>query len=56
MVSYNESDLPLEEHFTDTATAGAITFSAFAFIGSKFNPRIRGIQNHNIFKIDNKKL
>ena len=50
---YNESDLPLEEHFTDTAAAGAITFSAFAFIGSKFNPRIRGIQNHNIFKIDN---
>ena len=50
---YNESDLPLEEHFTDTAAAGAITFASFAFIGSKFNPRIRGIQNHNIFKIDN---
>jgi TnpA family transposase len=52
---YNESDLALEEHYTDTAAAGVITFTSFAFMGSEFNPRIRGIKKHRIFKIDRDK-
>jgi TnpA family transposase len=49
---YNESDLPLEEHYTDTRAAATITFSAFAWYGRKYSPRIRGIKNHNIYMID----
>ena len=48
-------NLSLEEHYTDTAAAGAITFTSFAFMGTEFNPRIRGLKNHRIFKIDNNK-
>jgi len=50
---YNESDLLLVEHFTDTRAAATIIFTAFEWFGKKFNPRIRGIQRHNIYKIDN---
>ena len=49
---YNESDLQLEEHYTDTGAASTLMFTAFAFVGPKFNPRIRGIQKHRIFKIN----
>lgn len=49
---YNESDLELEEHYTDTGAAATLMFTAFAFAGPQYNPRIRGIQKHRIFKID----
>ena len=49
---YNESDLPLEEHYTDTRAAATIIFEAFAWYGKKYSPRIRGIQNHHIYMID----
>ncbi len=49
---YNESDLLLTEHFTDTRAAATIIFAAFEWFGKKFNPRIRGIQRHHIFRID----
>lgn len=52
---YNESDLPLYEHFTDTRAAATITFTAFCFLGRLYNPRIRGLQNHHIFKVDKNK-
>lgn len=48
----NESDLNIEEHYTDTRGASFIIFTAFEFLGPKFNPRIRGIQKQNIFRID----
>ncbi len=51
----NESDLNIEEHYTDTRAAAFIIFTAFEFLGRKFNPRIKGIQNHRIFRIDKEK-
>jgi TnpA family transposase len=49
---YNESNLILNEHFTDTRAAATIIFSAFVWFGRLYNPRIRGIHRHNIFRID----
>ncbi len=49
---YNESDLPLEEHYTDTRAAATILFSSFGWFGKKYSPRIRGVKNHNIYMID----
>src|SRR5690606_16328814 len=49
---YNESDLPLEEHYTDTRAAATITFSSFGWHGKKYSPRIRGVKNHRIYMID----
>jgi TnpA family transposase len=54
-IYYNESDLIFEEHYTDTKAAATINFAAFAFTGVEYNPRIRGIQNHKIFKIEREK-
>jgi TnpA family transposase len=54
-ILYNESDLEIEEHYTDTKAAGVMTFTAFAFLGVKYDPRIRGVQNHLIYKIDKNK-
>ena len=49
---YNESDLALEEHFTDTHGYTEINFAAFALLGRRFSPRIRGIQKQRIYRID----
>lgn len=49
---YNESDLALEEHFTDTRAAAIIIFSTFAWFGRKYSPRIRGVKNHHIYFIN----
>jgi len=49
---YNQSNLLLEEHFTDTRASSKILFSAFSFLGKIYNPRIRGVQNHHIYRID----
>ena len=38
---YNESDLALEEHYTDTHGYTEINFAAFAMLGRRFAPRIR---------------
>jgi TnpA family transposase len=54
-IYYNESDLPLEEHYTDTKAATIINFTGFAFAGIDYNPRIRGLHRHKIFKIDGEK-
>ena len=51
----NESDLNIEEHYTDTRAASFIIFTAFEFLGLRFNPRIKGIQNHRIFRIERDK-
>jgi TnpA family transposase len=51
---YNDSDLMLSEFYTDTRAAATINFAAFAWYGIKYNPRIKGIQKHNIYKINNK--
>jgi TnpA family transposase len=49
---YNESDLVLEEHYTDTHGYTEINFAAFAMLGRHFAPRIRGLQHQRIYRID----
>ena len=49
---YNESDLELEEHYTDTHGYTEINFAAFAMLGLRFCPRIRGVQHQRIYRID----
>lgn len=49
---YNESDLQIEEHFTDTHGYTEINFAAFAMLGKTFSPRIKGIQKQQIYRID----
>lgn len=49
---YNESDLALEEHYTDTHGYTEINFAAFAMLGKRFCPRIKGIQHQRIYRID----
>ncbi|MFV9675984.1 MAG: Tn3 family transposase [Anaerolineales bacterium] len=52
---YNESDLALEEHYTDTHGYTEINFAAFAMLGRRFSPRIRGIQKQRIYRLDQDK-
>jgi len=49
---YNESDLALEEHYTDTHGYTEINFAAFAMLGRRFAPRIRGLYKQRIYRID----
>ena len=51
-ILYNESDLQLEEHYTDTHGYTEINFAAFAMLGKEFCPRIRKISNQRIYRID----
>jgi len=52
---YNESDLPLEEHYTDTHGYTENNFAAFAMLGRKFSPRIRRLHKQRIYRIDKNK-
>ena len=52
---YNESDLALEEHYTDTHGYTEINFAAFAMLGRRFAPRIRGLKSQRIYRIDKAK-
>jgi TnpA family transposase len=49
---YNESDLELDEHYTDTHGYTEINFAAFAMLGRRFCPRIRGAHHQRIYRID----
>ena len=49
---YNESDLPLEEHYTDTHGYTENNFAAFAMLGRSFSPRIRGLHKQRIYRIE----
>jgi len=51
-ILYNESDLPLYEHFTDSHGFTDNNFAAFAMFGRKFTPRIKALPKHAIFCID----
>ena len=48
-VLYHESDLDLEEHYTDTHGYTEINFAAFAMIGMRFCPRIRSVHRQRIY-------
>lgn len=52
---YNESDLALEEHYTDTHGYTEINFAAFAMRGRHFAPRIRGLHKQRIYRINMEK-
>ena len=52
---YNESDLLLDEHYTDTHGYTEINFAAFAMLGRRFAPRIRGLHKQRIYRIDRDK-
>ena len=49
---YHESDLDLEEHYTDTHGYTEINFAAFPMIGMRFCPRIRGLHRQRIYCAD----
>ena len=49
---YNETELDLEEHYTDTHGYTEINFAAFVWLGRRFCPRIRGLQHQRIYRID----
>ena len=48
---YNESDLDIQEHYTDTHGFTDTNFAAFAMFGKRFVPRIRGLQKQAIFQM-----
>jgi TnpA family transposase len=52
---YNESDLEIEEHYTDTHGYTELNFAAFGMLGLRFCPRIRGVQHQRIYRIDSKR-
>jgi TnpA family transposase len=52
---YNESDLELEEHYTDTHGYTEINFAAFAMLGRRFCPRIRGLKKQRLYRLDPKR-
>ena len=49
---YNESELDLEEHYTDTHGYTELNFAAFAMLGRRFCPRIKGLKRQRIYRID----
>ena len=49
---YNESELEIEEHYTDTHGYTELNFAAFGMLGLRFCPRIRGVQHQRIYRID----
>ena len=51
-VLYNESDLQLEEHYTDTHGYTEINFAAFAMLGKRFCPRISKLSKQRIYRIN----
>jgi TnpA family transposase len=54
-ILYNESDLDIQEHYTDTHDFTDTNFAAFAMYGKRFSPRIKGLHKHAIFRIDTEK-
>ena len=51
-ILYNESELDIEEHYVDTHGYTELNFGAFAMLGRRFCPRIKGIQHQRIYKIE----
>ena len=47
---YHESDLEIDEHYTDTHGYTEVQFAAFAMLGKRFSPRIRGLHTQRIYR------
>ncbi len=54
-ILYNETELSLDEHYTDTHGFTEINFAAFAMYGKTFSPRIKNVKTQRIYKIDTTK-
>ena len=53
MASYiTRASWKLEEHYTDTHGYTEINFAAFAMLGRRFCPRVRGVQHQRLYRID----
>ena len=49
---YNECDMEIEEHYTDTHGYTELNFAAFAMLGRRFCPRIKDVKHQHIYRID----
>src|SRR6516165_5447236 len=47
---YNESDMEIEEHYTDTHGYTELNFAAFAMLGRRFCPRIKDVKHQRIYR------
>ena len=47
---YHESDLEIDEHYTDTHGYTEVQFAAFAMLGKRFSPRIRGLHKQRVYR------
>ena len=54
-VLYNESDLKIEEHHIDTHGFTELNFNACGMLAKRHCPRIKGVQNQRIYRIDKNK-
>ena len=54
-ILYNESDLPLEDHYVDTHGYTEINFAGFTMLGFRLNPRIKNVKRQHIYRIDTTK-
>jgi len=51
-VLYNESSLPLLNHYVDSHGYTEINYTAFTMIGKRLNPRIKNIKRQQLYCID----
>ena len=52
----NETDLPLNEHTTDTHGYTDLNFALFDLVGKQFSPRIRDLKSQRLYKIEGKDI
>jgi len=52
----NETDLPLDEHTTDTHGYTDLNFALFDLVGKQFSPRIRNLKSQRLYKIIGKNI
>jgi TnpA family transposase len=48
----NETELPIEEHTTDTAGYTELIFALFDLLGMQFSPRIRDMADQQLYRAD----
>jgi TnpA family transposase len=54
-ILYNETELALDEHYTDTHGFTEINYTAFGMYGKTYSPRIKNVKTQRIYKIDTAK-
>jgi TnpA family transposase len=48
----NETDVPIDQHTTDTAGYSELIFSLFDQVGLQFSPRIRDMADQRLYRLD----